>query len=333
MNKTINMSDIWLLLFGGVVSPTLTLENAFESAFNRQENLWAWKKVGACPFTRACLQDSKVRHEVVLDETGAIDVDADPVAMQLLALEDKNKVCCGVILSIGGDPSFLSAKAPRSQKKAPLSVTKPLSTEYQDRLAAASNAGTHFRLGGGTLSSDDFFVGRERKRRKDQVVALEAKKARVEAFNRLARKASTIMEAAKVAETGSVKNVKVSDLKELVKWKLFYSKSSAKIPAKKQDLVALWDKTPLPSAQEAWTDVEEAELAEMKNEEVLAHETALGEEHKRNIGVVLGGIEAGAVSNDSIVALKAAIEVFDQRSERRLPSPSTEDAQNNDEVV
>lgn len=42
-----SMSNVWLLLFGGVMAPTLTLNNAFEEAFTVNQDVVqsAWKKV------------------------------------------------------------------------------------------------------------------------------------------------------------------------------------------------------------------------------------------------------------------------------------------------
>ena len=41
-----SMSNVWLLLFGGVMAPTLTLNNAFEEAFTANQDVVqsAWKQ-------------------------------------------------------------------------------------------------------------------------------------------------------------------------------------------------------------------------------------------------------------------------------------------------
>ena len=60
LHQAIGMTDIWLLVFGGTLDGAIFLD-AFGIGFSKAANLSAWAKVGACPFTRACLTDEKVR--------------------------------------------------------------------------------------------------------------------------------------------------------------------------------------------------------------------------------------------------------------------------------
>ena len=47
--------------------------------------------IGVNPFDRNCLLDDKVKHEIVLTEDGAIDIDVDPLSQKLSNIENMNK--------------------------------------------------------------------------------------------------------------------------------------------------------------------------------------------------------------------------------------------------
>ena len=158
------MSDIWTLTFGSKVSDELTLSNAFGAGFCQEMNLWAWQMVGAYPLTCACLLDSKAHHKGVVDADGAINVDADSIAIMPLEDEERNKLCCDPLQLMGCDVSVFQAKAPRTvAMKKQTCTAEALQKEHQDQPVAATTAGAHFKLGGGTLGSDDHFIGREHK--------------------------------------------------------------------------------------------------------------------------------------------------------------------------
>lgn len=327
--NTVNMSDIWLLVFGGAVSPNLSLSNAFEAAFSTDRILWAWNKVGACPLTRACLLSSSVRHEVVVDANGCVDVDVDPVATQLLALEEKNKMCCQVLQAMGCAVKHLTITAPRTGKKvAPQRNTEELTAELQEQLAAASSAGEHFKLRGGTLSADDYFIGKERTRRKEAIASLQAKKARVEEFTRLATEAATIMESNKVAEKGP-SGLTNDCLKKLIKWKQFYSKQPSRMPPRKQEMLELYNQHPLPAAEEEWTEENQQELETLQSSAVDITHTMVGQEHSKNVQLIVGGIQSGNVPASSIEALEQALDALKRKrnapANESLPTKDTTD--------
>ena len=86
--ETIQPTDIPLLIFGGTVIDEegvdsegvddngidIGLENAFEKAFVFQRNRKIWAEIGINPFNRKCLEDAKVKHEVVELPDGTLDV-------------------------------------------------------------------------------------------------------------------------------------------------------------------------------------------------------------------------------------------------------------------
>ena len=77
-STSISTALVGMFLLGGTDPETSCKHsNAFAEFFCKANNLKAWKKVGVDPLTRACLDDSKVRHEI-----GACD-DEDPIVSTL----------------------------------------------------------------------------------------------------------------------------------------------------------------------------------------------------------------------------------------------------------
>lgn len=252
--------------------------------------------------------DKKVRHEVVLvDDKGTIDVDADPLGAELMQIESENHFYCSLLSSRGCDGSVFKEVAPRKQIKRRATATERLSTEYQNELASLSTAGAHFRLGGATLSSNEFFVERERKRQSERIKELEERKTNVETFLLLKHKGELLMEQHQVAEKG-VKHIGNSDLKELVKWKLFGTDVSMKGSTRKADLVKLWEENPLPTAPFQWSSTDEETLNNLKKDDISLTSTALGREHEMNANCLIGGILTGAIRPEVIQQLKTALE-------------------------
>ena len=104
--KSIKHTSIPLLVFGGDYTNNegvvlCHLESAFDEAFSfeRNQEVWKWKKLGFCPFTRACLLDAKVKHEVVLLADGTIDIEADPQSTILIEFEKENKEAVAELIS------------------------------------------------------------------------------------------------------------------------------------------------------------------------------------------------------------------------------------------
>jgi len=59
MNQTLSIAHSVFCIFGGNEEGWV-LDNAFAKAFSKRRNLACWKKCGAVPLTRACLDDNKV---------------------------------------------------------------------------------------------------------------------------------------------------------------------------------------------------------------------------------------------------------------------------------
>jgi hypothetical protein len=88
------MTGLGLLMHGGPSGScpeSPMLENAVEIGFSEKRIGDAWnKKLGVVPFTRAALNDKKVRHEIVLNEDGKADDAIDPKSKHLEELRILN---------------------------------------------------------------------------------------------------------------------------------------------------------------------------------------------------------------------------------------------------
>jgi hypothetical protein len=149
---TLVISDLVLCTFGGDDDDgALQLENAFALPFSNEKNLAVWRKVGAVPLTRKkCLDDPKVRHEIVTDENGVIDVDADPQTIALLDVEALNTSACDILSTCGCNGEVFRTTAPTIDpcRKA-IAVTEQYSRERQDAIMNITKAGPHFHATGG----------------------------------------------------------------------------------------------------------------------------------------------------------------------------------------
>ena len=221
LKKAIQPIDIPSLIFGCEEIPTL--KNAFEMAFGVDENIKIWATIGINPFNRKCLTDTKVKHEVVMEEDGTINVDADPLTNKLLEIEDLNKNATELLMAHGLNGKVLRRSAPRNLISASKTkVTAPQSRERQDLLMHATTAGSRFHATGGEfLNSDDFFISQERKKRQSKVNELEQLKKNWLAESKQEEECKRIIEFYKTSKqkdifnSNDAKNIQVKDLKTL----------------------------------------------------------------------------------------------------------------------
>ena len=99
------LTDLPLIVFGGKDDgiTDAACRDAFVEGFSIDANLDFWKKCGAVPLTRSCLFSDMVRHEVLVEPDGTINVDIDPEGKMLADLEFQNKVCCNMLTLKGFD--------------------------------------------------------------------------------------------------------------------------------------------------------------------------------------------------------------------------------------
>jgi hypothetical protein len=273
-NMTLSVADIPLLIFGGK-DGDVELEDAFTKAFSVENNLAVWAKVGACPLTRACLLDQKVAHQAVtgIDGVVDVDVDADPMAALLVALEEANHRACDHLSAQGCDGNQLRHFAPRASVK--VAVSQAYNRELQDAIVEATTAEKHVHAtDGDILNSDDDFIAQERNERERQASMLEKdKKARLAAKQRQEDALAVVVELGKRSvdvyndSTDLEALVFVDELKVLVAWKL----GGEQVPTTKDPLIASWVKSKNSdeySSFEEWTPNDEARLGKLLDEDI-----------------------------------------------------------------
>ena len=136
--STITKNDIGLLMYGSktqrINNPNLPLlRNAVHEAFSHERIQHAWTKLGVYPeFTRAALQDPKVRHEVVVDSSGTANDDVDPQASFLQLQNERNTMCNDILAAFGygGDIFRIQMTEFNADTRAKL-VTKERTKERQ----------------------------------------------------------------------------------------------------------------------------------------------------------------------------------------------------------
>jgi hypothetical protein len=134
-------------------------QNAVDLTFDRESNLSAWAKVGAVPFTMACLENKNVVAHNGTDESDPMfdvyqDIPSqnDYTTMQLTVMGYRGNVLKAV---------FFPDKIRQQQVEE--TVTMELTHEQQVALAAVKTCGKRFfATGGGQhLIVDDGFIAAE----------------------------------------------------------------------------------------------------------------------------------------------------------------------------
>ena len=287
---SIKHTSIPLLVFGGdYINEGVVLchlESAFDEAFSFDRNQEVWKKLGFYPFTRACLLDAKVKHEVVLRPDGSIDLDADPQSTILIEIEKENKEAVAKINQLGGDGKHLSIDAPKlSAHRKKIAVTVPNTRERQDAIGRASTAGGQFFANaGGVINSDDFFIATERKKRSADIILLEKQKKEYDNYIALAAKVKQLIELKRDKGIDVYTHESLIDKKNITseQLKLLIEDHTGKKPGAKDStkdrLVALWLDVREKKAHETkeWTIVDDGRLHELRDEEITIEKTALG---------------------------------------------------------
>jgi hypothetical protein len=270
VNSTVTRNDLGLLMFGGPAGSrpeSPMLQNAVEIAFSEKRIGDAWEnKLGVVPFTRAALNDKKVRHEIVLNEEGEADESIDPQSKYLEELRILNNTCCDILNVAGYNGELLRVKVPRFDiTKRQQNMTIARTKERQDAIAAGGSI--FLKAGGRTLNDDDYFISKERTQRVERAKELRSQaNIRIQAEKRAAV-AYNIMEA-KVPS-----KYIIADLKALIAWR-----TGKPCPSKvkgKNEFIALWndaEKIPAPAFEE-WTEADEQALVEL--EETVESEGAI----------------------------------------------------------
>ena len=170
----IGFRHLGLLVFGGKIdkevssSPVLT--NAFQKAWNPDNILKGWKRVGAVPLTRNCVNHPLVRHQITTTN-GEVDTSLDPKAEEYAKIEGELDTLISILNRDGLNGNVFEAKISRARREAlekslsanNIICTAPISPERAKYIASSGNAGQNFRLmgGSGMMSADIAFMGKE----------------------------------------------------------------------------------------------------------------------------------------------------------------------------
>jgi hypothetical protein len=288
-SMTLTMLDIGKLVFGceGKEGEDPKLHDAFSAGFGIETNKQCWAKCGAVPLTRNGLTSDKVHHDIIVDADGVIDLEADPTTAKMIALEQHNHACCNALSDMGMDPSQLFSTAPKvTTKKIEIAVTRPMSKERILALCQAKGAGDLFRrTGGDHLCTDEMMIAIQMGLREAEIKKKEAEKTkRIELFG-LDAAARTLIDAKEVRTKG-ISHLLVPDLKILVAWK----RGLKTVSLKKEELKKAWNDEPEPEPVQAWSEVDEFELNQMR-QPITVGETNLGSEFGKMVNAVLNSSE------------------------------------------
>ena len=101
-DKTLRISDLPQLVFSSEDSDTdIVLQDSLSRDLSIKSNIDYWKKYSVVSLTRSCLLYNQVRHQVVVEADGIINVDSDPEALQLADLAQDNVLLCNALSSKG----------------------------------------------------------------------------------------------------------------------------------------------------------------------------------------------------------------------------------------
>ena len=161
-----------------------------------------------------------MRHEVVVEDDGTIDLDMDPQVVLLANLEPQNKTCCTILTSKGLDGSQFRLDAPRVLKTNTQVVTRPQSQERIKAIAKAKGSGQLFHATGGEhISSNDFFKSRALIEKSAQIKKMEEEKSQFEALKQIENdKVSLFQRKGEITEANK-QSFLVPEIKMLLKWK------------------------------------------------------------------------------------------------------------------
>eukprot|EP00536_Pseudo-nitzschia_multiseries_P016234 jgi/Psemu1/45392/gm1.45392_g len=184
--KTVKMADLPSLVFGYRENWTLKLRSAYEEAFSPAASKACWRKIGVSPFTRNCLGDQNVVHQLMMLPDGSIDLDADPVTMQLLDLEFRNDNAIATLKEHGFAGEVFLKLAPRNYRKNSAKATLPNTRARQDQIQEAKNTpGPKYTiLNERAYNCTDQIIVNERIRRGGIIKAMEGTKSKATAYGK-----------------------------------------------------------------------------------------------------------------------------------------------------
>jgi hypothetical protein len=264
--------------------------SAFEKGFSKEACLSAWAKVGAAPLTMKCLEDEKVRKSI-----GDGDEEWE---RGLRELQNANDLATFLLTRGGFNGDFLKAELKAIDE--PTVLTRPHTKERVELLAKATTHGTKWMATGGShLMTEDFFKSVEVPRRKNEIKTMEMNKLERIKGDRLRRDAEAILVARRDDLANKQYNaLNATELETLLKWHNVPKAHKEKKAGMVERWRTIWEGGLKPPFFEAWTDVDESKLEELKARDIDMSQTAVGrlKELKKREAFFLEKIEAEAAA-------------------------------------
>eukprot|EP00536_Pseudo-nitzschia_multiseries_P000250 jgi/Psemu1/546/gm1.546_g len=280
--RTVKMFDIPSLVFGYRENWSLSLRSAFEEAFCPAASKACWRKIGISPFTRNCLGNRNVVHQLMMLSDGSIDLDADPATVQLLDLEFRNVNAIATLKEHGFAGEVFFKQAPRNYGKNSI-ATLPNTRARQDQIQEAKNTpGPKYAvLNGGAYNCTDQIIVHERIRREGIIKAMEGTKFKAAAYDKKREAAQPLIDKC----DGDFMDLPVSELRKVFEWKL--QEKSTRL--NKDDMVgALMEAEKYPPVGEVkWIAEDEAEMKRLIEEDIKIKDTELGKAMAKDIKEML----------------------------------------------
>jgi hypothetical protein len=309
---------VGLLVFGGIDPVSqFVVESAFEFGFSQENNLNAWRKCGAAPLTRCCLEN----HSQVRREMGDNN---DRTNQMMQDIQTANDISTHFLTANGYNGDALKAMVKKVKRVA---VTAKHSEERINMIAEATNHGSMWQaMGGSHYTTDDVFLGVAKRNNERKKKELMKKKEMALKNNNIEQEARTILVQAK-----GVENYNIQELKVLLQ---YYKIKVTGL--KKNELVEKW-KVVLQSGvnapvMEGWSVEEEEELNKLTNQKVTMGDTALAR-HQSLIERQMGNIIKN-MSKEKRDELKRKLEDIDDSPDKSqikptLPPPNVVKTQDN----
>lgn len=302
---TVTVTDLPLLVFGGTCPKTgIELIDSFGKAFSIESNVNCWKKCGAVPLTRNPVHSKGVRSEIAvgraaLEEDMSFD---DPEIKELKRIEALNHFYTDILSANGFDGSELRLEAPTRETF--VAVTKANTKERVQAIQKAKTAGQmFFATGGQHINSDEFFRASELRRRKEEIKAIEDKKANRKLLLQQQKDAVAIIRQKGELTSSTFKTFVLAEVNTLLKWKAVKADTT-----RKADVVKAYINAPKQKPTKIWSRGEEAALVKLKEEMMPLKDTALGVATNQMARAVTNNLSK--LDDESIETLKTALQLF-----------------------
>jgi hypothetical protein len=199
--------------------------NAVQISASKEKMKAVFTKIGVVTFTRECLNDKHVRHDICLVNGEAVDV-LDPMPTYYIRLEAENKAAVVFLHSLGCKGDLLKSELPHKyvvdcsvDADVDERVSVPLAEQTILALMRANTIGDSYNAltdgKAGHLTSDKHIIDAER-----IVLAKDIKEVEDEKVLRLQSTDRSDAAVAVLAKQKGGTALKVTELDTLLKWKL-----------------------------------------------------------------------------------------------------------------